>query len=861
MGEVYRARDTRLDREVAIKVLPAQFAAREDLRQRFEREARAISSLHHPHICALHDIGQQDGISYLVMEYLAGEPLDKRIERGPLPVTEALAISIQIADALDEAHRKGLMHRDLKPANVILTATGAKLLDFGLAKAMEQPSPAPMASDATLTRRQLTTEGTIVGTLGYMSPERLEGKEGDARADIFAFGAVLYEMLTGRRAFAGESNASLIASIMSADPAPMSLAPGATPTLERVIRKCLAKSPDQRWQTARDLMSELQWIDEGGPQPAATPLALKQGSRSLTGWIAAAVLLGVLAALAFVHFREEEPVQPLVRFDFSLPDKVILRTIDIPTPSPDGRRIAFSAIGPDQHSRLWVRSLDSPGVRQLPGTEGAALPFWSPDSRQIGFAADGKLKRVDAEGGPAQTICGLQSNYGAATWNQTGVILFGNGGILRQVPAQGGEPKPVTQLGKGERTQYWPHFLPDGTHFLYNSDHEQASQDGVYVGSLNGGASRKLFGGDTKAMYAGAGYLMFNQGGTLYAQAFDPGRAELQGDPLLVADHLLTFGTSAGANFSVSSNGVLAYRTGAAGVDFQMAWYDRSGNRVSSIGALGEFSNPAISPDERWLAISQTDRQTDTRDLWLYDLKRGTSTRLTFDPAEDLNASFSPDGLRIAFTSSRKGARDLYIVDASGTRQPEVILQSSQPKNLEQWSPDGKYLLYNAQLPDTPSDLYLVSVAGDRKPMPVFTSPFTEDMARISPNGRWIAYRSQESGVSEVYVQSFAPGSEAPRKKWRISPDGGLEPQWRSDGKELFYLRDGTLMAVDVQTEGPEFEAGLPKPLFDKFLPTIRRNRFVASRDGQRFFMIAQSEDQVSSETHVVLNWRLGLRK
>jgi Tol biopolymer transport system component len=865
MGEVYRARDTRLNREVAIKVLPAHVAGREDLQQRFEREARAVSSLHHPHICSLYDIGLQDGAPYLVMELLEGEPLDKRIERGPLPLDEALRIAIQITDALDHAHRKGVVHRDLKPANVMLTASGAKLLDFGLAKAIERQSTTEALSSLPTQTKALTAEGAIIGTLAYMAPEQLEGKEVDARTDIFAVGALLYEMLTAKQAFSGGTQASLIASIMSSDPAPVAAAqPMATPALERAIRRCLAKSPDQRWQSVRDLMSELQWIAEGGSQAAPSAAAIVgPRSQGRAAWIAVgatAALIIALVAVAILHLRERAPVQNVIRFEFARPDKAVMRWLDIPTPSPDGQRIVFSAVGTGQKSQLWIRSLDSPALQPVAGTEDAALPFWSPDGRQIGFIADGKLKRIDATGGPPHVICELK-NFGAASWNQDGVILFGSGGTLVRVSAQGGEPKPVEGGSKRDLAQYWPQFLPDGKHFLYNVESDPRDDGGVYAGSLDGGARKKLLGRDSKGVYAGFDYLLFNRGDTLYAQPFDPKRIELKGDPVPLAEHLLTFGTTAGANFFTSSNGVLAYRTGTHGADFELAWFDRSGKRLSGIGSPAQFSNPALSPDERWLAVGKMDLKILTRDLWLYDLARGASTRLTFDPGDDLNPAWSPDGKQIAFTAKRKGERDIYLIDANGTREPELLLQTPKRKNVEQWSPDGKYLVFNLEASDTNSDLYLLPLSGERKAIPFLTSPFTEDMGQISPNGRWIAYRSNESGTSEVYVQSFTPEDPAPRRKWRISTDGGMEPQWRRDGKELFYLRGGTLMAVDIKSDGREFEAGLPNPLFDKMLPGNARNRYVVSRDGQRFLVITPPEDQTNSDIHVVVGWQTRFTK
>ena len=866
MGEVYRARDARLDREVAIKVLPAEVRGRDDLRQRFEREARAVSSLHHPHICALYDVGEQDGIRYLVMELLRGQPLDKRIERGAIPAPEALRIAIQIGDALDQAHGQGLIHRDLKPANVMLTESGAKLLDFGLAKAAE-PRSTPIGLSAAATQtRCLTTEGSIVGTLGYMAPEQLEGKETDARTDIFAFGVLLYEMLTGARAFAGESQASLISAVMSADPiSRTALEPVASPALQRALRRCLAKSPGERWHCMHDLVSELKWIAESG---GATELPAAAVQPRYAAWryvVAGAVAIALIAGSAlFVRLSARARPARAVSLDFVLPERLHMRSIDIPTPSPDGERIVFSAMNADNKYTLWIRALNSPALRQLPGTESAILPFWSPDGRQIGFLADGKLKRVDAAGGAPQAITEIANNFGGAAWSSKGAILYGNNGTLYAVPAQGGERKVVRALGQGEYTQYWPQFLPDGEHFLYAFQSSAPDANGFYIGSLDGKLRRKLLGPDTKAI-ALDGYLMYSRGDVVYAQEFDSRSFELRGQPTPLSDHVLTFGTSYGANFFASlsrgPNDVLAYRTGNAGADVELTWFDRSGNRISTLGPAAQFSNPALSPDGKWMATGRKDAQTG-RDLWLFDLGRGTNTRLTFDPADEFNPTWSPDGNQIAFTGTGKHHRDIYVLDAHGTRAPELLLESPSEKNVEQWSPDGKYLVYNTNpTPGAPQNLYVLPLFGDRKPIAMLTSPFIADMGQISPNGKWLAYRSNESGTSEVYVLAFAPNEPSARRKWRISTDGGMEPQWRADGKELFYLNGSTLMSVDAKGDGREFEAGLPKVVFDTILTSnITRNRYSVSRDGQRFLMVTMPKDQVHPEIHVLVNWEAALR-
>jgi serine/threonine protein kinase len=867
MGEVYRARDTRLDREVAIKVLPAEVNSRDDLRQRFEREARAISSLHHPHICALHDIGEQDGVRYLVMELLRGETLDKRIERGPVPTAEALRIAIQIGGALDQAHRQGLIHRDLKPANVMLTDSGAKLLDFGLAKAAEPRSVAVGLSGAETRTQYLTTEGSIVGTLGYMAPEQLEGKDTDARTDIFAFGVVLYEMLTGAKAFAGESQASLITAIMSADPvSPAAVQFVTSPALERTLRLCLAKSPEQRWHCMHDLVSELKWIAEGGVTPAlpAAPAPPRFAAWRYVAAVAIAIAL-ISAAALLTRLSVKPPAARAISLDFVLPENLRMRSIDIPTPSPDGERIVFSAMNADHKVSLWIRSLNSPALRQLQGTEGAILPFWSPDGRQVGFLAEGKLKRIDLAGGVPQTITEITNNFGAATWSSKGTILFGNNGVLYAVPAQGGERRVVRPLGPGELYQYWPQFLPDGEHFLYRFELSSQDDNGFYIASLDGKLRRKLLGSDAKAI-AVDGYLLFSHADILYAQEFDSRSLELRGQPTQLSDHVLTFGTSAGANFFASlrsgPNDVLAYRTGSTGSDDELAWFDRSGNRISTVGPTAQFSNPALSPDGKWMAIDRRAVQG-RRDLWLFDLNRGTNTRLTFDPADELNPVWSPDGKQIAFTGTSRGHRDIYVMDAHGTRPPELVLESAEAKNVEQWSPDGKYLVYNTNtVQGAQQNLNVLPLLGDRKPIAMLTSSFTADMGQISPDGKWLAYRSTESGTSEIYVLAFAPNDPASRRKWRISTDGGIEPQWRADGKELFYLNGSTLMSVEAKGDGHEFEAGLPKVLFETILTSnITRNRYAVTRDGQRFLMVTMTKDQVHPEIHVLLNWEAALRR
>ena len=874
MGEVYRARDTRLDRTVAVKVLAAHVAEHPEFRKRFEREARAVSSLNHPHICTLHDIGHQDGVDFLVMEYLEGETLAARLSKGSLPLEQALRLVIQMADALAQAHRQGVFHRDLKPGNIMLTKAGAKLLDFGLAK-VGVAGRGSGAGETTLDA-DLTKKGSILGTFQYMAPEQLEGRETDSRTDIFAFGAVLYEMLAGRKAFEGRSQASLIAAILEHDPPPVSsLQPLTPPVLDRVVRKCLAKDPDERWQNAQDLASELQWIAEGaaatvqtqisqicppGATQPSTPVA-RQSSRPFA-WMAIAVV-ATLAALAVgvAHFREAPPRGRTVRFLLFPPEKVSLGSYDFPVLSPDGERLAFTGQASDGTTRLWVRPLDSLAAEPLPGTEGAALPFWSPDSRSIAFSSRG-LKRVDLRGGPPQPV----SNRGslADAWSPEGVILlrtFEYAGLSR-VAASGGEVQPATTLdaSRQEISHHAPQFLPDGRHFLYAAYSSTAPNAWtIYAGLLDSQERKLLLSANSNAIHAGSrsgtGHLLFLRGTSLMAQAFDAGGLELRGDPLPVAEQVflgsptnipaLAFGA-----FSASENGALAYRTGSGMGASELVWLDRQGKRLGTVGEPAAYSNPALSPDEKKLVVCRMNPQVGMRDLWLFDLARGTTSRFTFDPADETNPVWSPDGSRIAFNIIHKGVRDIYQKVASGAGETEPLLESSEIKELADWSADGRSVLF---MP-AGRGAWELPLEGDRKPRGPFhpSASFTNNF-RISPNGRWVAFQSNESGRLEVYVRSFPPSGG----KWQVSTAGGNEPCWRRDGKELFYREGNKLMAVEVKTDSTLFEAGVPKSLFEARLETVaRQRRYQPAANGQRFLVNVPVETSTSSSITVVLNWQ-----
>ncbi len=856
MGEVYKARDTRLERDVAVKVLPPHLAERADLRERFEREARAIASLQHPHICALFDIGEQDGIHFLVMEYLEGEPA-----RGPMAPPEALRYAIQIADGLDAAHRKGVTHRDLKPANIMITRQGAKLLDFGLAK-----SRAPRASEETLTRA-LTTEGTLLGTLQYMAPEQLEGKEADARSDLFAFGAVLYEMLTGRRAFEGKSRASVMVAILEHEPPAMaSLQPLTPPALERVVRRALAKDPEERWQTARDLLGDLRWIAETRAEPAAQVAA---GGARFTRllWPALAVVLA-LALGGVVYFRERPPEAHTVRFQVTPPPNVVLQGIAI---SPDGRRLAFVGAGGTAQRLLWVRQLSSLTAQALPGTEDAAYPFWSPDSRWIGFFAGGKLRKTDAGGGPPQTLCDAPQGRGG-TWNRDGVIVFAprlDAGLFR-VAAGGGIPSPVTSLDTAKEARHrWPVFLPDGRRFLFLVVATAGSlESDLWVGSLHSNERRwRLVASGGNAGYApphngGPGHLLFVRDGTLMAQELDAGRVELRGDPFPVAEDI-ALSVNQWREHSVSVTGVLAVIQGDPVASSSLLWFDRTGKQVAVAGAPGSYDDLALSADDHRVAFNRRSGSDSNQDVWVLEWARGIASRLTFHPLADHQPIWSPDGTRVAFVSNRTNPPNMHWKASSGTGNEEVLLKTTDFTTPSDWSRDGRYLAFGLSRPTTMGDIEILPIGGDRKPISFVRTPANERNAQFSPDGRWIAYASNESGRYEVYVQGFVPPGPqgdggASSGKWQVSGNGGDQPRWRRDGKELFYVAiDGRLMGAGVRL-GATFERGIPEPLFQTPMRVrpVAGYDYAVSSDGRRFLLNVPESGGQATPVTVVLNWQ-----
>jgi Tol biopolymer transport system component len=855
MGEVYRARDTRLEREVAVKLLPQRFAADPQFRARFEREARSVSALNHAHICTLHDVGTAtvggEEIAYLVLELIVGESLAQRLTKGPLTVEDTLRYGGQVASALDAAHRRGIVHRDLKPGNVMITRAGAKLLDFGLARAADAKAAVEPISTLNTLDKPLTEQGTILGTFQYMAPEQLEGQAADARTDIFALGALLYEMATGRKAFEGKSRTSLIAAIVSSEPPPISsLQAMSPPALDHVVRKCLEKDPDDRWQSARDVMAELRWISEGGSR-AGLPgiVSARRRVRERAAWAAFAVATLAAAGFAVAWNQRAQPPAPVVRFQIPNPERVT--DVGPPVLSPDGRAIAFDATDANGTRQIWLRPLDTLESRPLAGTEGALRPFWSPDSRSIAFMAGGKLRRVAVAGGPAQTIADAPTGADGA-WGPDGVILFDGrtNDPLWRVDAAGGIPKPVVTPDptKGIMGAGWPVFLPGGRTFLHHVTMANPEDSTVMARALDGTDSKPLVKTASQVVYAEPGYLLFVRDRTLVAQPFDPGTQEIRGEAIPLTEGLGLDNVGL-ASISVSATGVLAYRPGQ-GARRRLLWVDRKGNETPVLEEEREYGDSWLSPDGRRLVFGISDT-AGRGDLWIRDFDRGVTSRFTFEAERDFSPVWSPDGRHIVFSTQRK-AWDLYLKDAAGTGEPELLLGSAENKFATDWSRDGAYVIFSSLSPDTGWDLWGLPMAGERKPLPLRKTKFVELNASLSPDGRFLAYQSNESGRVEVYVQEFP----AARSKWQVSPDGGREPFWRADGRELYYRApNASLMAVPVES-GATFSAGTPQALFQARFPRMNaRALYRPAPDGQRFLVLALPGREALQPATVVLNW------
>jgi serine/threonine protein kinase len=869
MGEVYRARDRKLNRDVALKILSTMFTNDAERMARFRREAQVLALLNHPNIASIYGLEESNNLCVLVLELVEGPTLADRITGGAVPVEEALAIAQQIAEAMAYAHEKGVTHRDLKPANIKITREGnVKVLDFGLAKVLQlhknldsDPSYSPTFTNPT------THEGMILGTAAYMSPEQAKGKPVDKRTDIWAFGVVLYELLTGRHLFQRETASDTLAAVLKEEPDWNRIQVKVRP----LLRHCLEKDPKRRLRDIGDMHLLLE-----------TASVHIQTHRPWLAWSAVAVFLVALAALSLIHFRERPLLSAPVQFQIfpsgSLPQG------DAFAVSPDGRHLAFAATGSDGVARLWIRDLESLEVRTLSDSYPVSVKhhrvvppfFWSPDSRFIGFQAGSKLAKIEISGGPAQTLCDVQGRtVVGGSWNRDGVIVFAdNARGLMQVSAAGGVASPLTTFdpSRKEVVHVLPSFLPDGRHFLYLRASRTPENSGVYVGSLNTKPeeqdSRRLLATTSGPVYVPSSDLdseqvLFLRRGTLMAQPFDAHRLELSGEAVQVAPQVGSF-IDYGL-FSASSNGVLVYRS-AVGQNYQLTWLDRQGRLLGTVAEPGGYNSMALSPDGRRVAVSRTNPEnTPNWDVWLLDLGRNTSTRLTYDQVRATFPVWSADGSSVIFGSIREGETNLYLKLASGAGGERLLVKSTAEYKYEKyatsWSRDGRFLLYTTENPETKNDLWVLPLQGDGKPTPFLRTEFNESSGQFSPDGHWIAYTSDESGSDEIYVREFSSGSEGSRDaagKWLISKSGGTEPRWRGDGKELFYVApDGKLMSVEISAK-PVFQAGMPRPLFQLPLGFIGVE---GTSDGTRFLIGVPVAQSASVPFTVVLNWQTTLKK
>ena len=859
MGEVYRARDSRLDRTIAVKVLASNLSSNPEYRERFEHEARTVAALSHPHICPVYDIGRHDGLDYLVMPYLEGENLAARIAKGPIPINRALSYAIQIADALDQAHRHGVIHRDLKPGNIMITKAGAKLLDFGLAKVNEPREETPADRAAPTATAPLTGQGLIVGTLQYMAPELLEGREADARTDMFAFGLVLYEMIAGKSPFEADSQAAIISNIMSSDAPPLtSLNSLVPPALDHVVTECIAKDPDARWQNAADVLLQLKWIAQGGPQAGVpAPSAAAARPRNLVLWSALAASVCAVILLAGLYFtKPPAPPRPVVRFAIHVPAEAAFNLgVDTPVLSPDGTRLVFTASRRAGVRVLWHQPLDALEAKPLPGTESAVLPFWSPDSRSVAFYSevDKRLKKVDLSGGPAVTLCPARNGSARGAWLPDGALIFYDDNKLMRVPATGGEPRPLfgSDVPAPKMSQLWPRLLPDGKHILFLAIGLQ-DKEGIYAADLESGQSRMVIPERSLFEYSPDGYILYSRQQAIMAQRFDARSLTINGDPLPVVDRAGSLNSTWGPVPSVSENGLLAYSR-PVNRAAQLHWYSRNGKRLSSIEGARMYSQLLISPDGRRVAVElDGSEKTPNRTLWVLELSTGIFSLLTPGTgARHSDAVWSSDGRDVIYARFQ-GFKPAILRQPAGGGTERVVISQETALYPEESLPDGSILA----LSQNGKDIVRIPPSGG-KPESIFHTDFESDEPHVSPDGRWITYAANDSGQWEIYVAAF-PSFGSRRQ---VSNAGGMGPVWRSDGKELFYLSPlGKLMSVGFKG-GAQPETSVPAELFQTLLRADNRyNQYTVTGDGQRFLLYEPVEEN-NQPYYVVMNWTSLLKR
>ena len=873
MGVVYRAKDTRLGREVALKFLPRDFAEDPERHARFEREAKLLASLNHPHIAVLYGLDHLDGQHALAMELVEGEGLDERIGRGPIPAGDAIAIALQVADALEAAHEKGIVHRDLKPANVRVRPDGTvKVLDFGLAKTWEEhPSSSDLAYSPTITAHH-TRAGVILGTAAYMSPEQARGKSVDKRADIWAFGCLVYEMLTGAKTFGGDTVTDVIAAVVTKEPDWAALPPEVPTHVRRALHRCVEKDPKRRFRDIGDARFELEeGVRPGGdaPAPALPAAGSRPAARPVVPWVVAALALALAVGFAAAYLRSASAHPRPIRAYLLPPDKNFF-TFDGVTGgavlSPDGTRVVFAATDSTGRKMLWVRPLDALTAQPLEGTDGASFPFWSPDSRFVGFFVTGKLRKIDILGGPPQSICDASNGRGGA-WSPDGVIVFAPDvyGGLRRVSSAGGASAALTELdrSRGQTSQRWPVFLPDGRHFLYWAGNPTASAQetkGIVVGALDEREQRFLIESDSDALYAPPGYLLYLREQSLMAHPFDAGSLKFKGEAFPVAEDVASPESYRLGRFSVSTDGTIAYLTGQNDRS-QVVWLNASGQQVGTVGESVIIGGIRLSPDGTTLAEIVQDPQTKNVDVWLVDLTRGVRTRFTFDSAADFDPVWSPDGRRVSWAANSKGHFDLYAKNASGAGEIEPLLVSEADKYVTDWSHDGRFLAFNQLDPKgkTGLDIWILPLEGERKPYPFLETQFNESNGVFSPDGRWLAYQCNESGKGEVYVTPFPQAGG----KWQVSQGGGYVASWRSDGKALYYeTLDGKLMEAPVAADGAAVQVGTPHRISEVPLsaPNPGAWSYAATPKSDRILVVHPEKGDAVPLT-LVTHWTEGLKR